>query len=641
MKSPIKKLYLKVRKLGITPPWLVMCIDILVVALSVFLAMFIRDNFKFPSNLGYVDWINAPILILPVRILFLAIFQVNYQVIRYTSTRDVAKIFWACICGSTAIVLINLVIYSVTGRFFVPNSVWMMEFFITTVLLIFYRFIFKIYYMETVNPVKLRKNIVIFGAGESGVTTKRTIDRDNASKYKVLAFFDEDPTKIGMQLEGLPVINYHYLNNYLKTNNISFLIIAVQKIGNAKVKEITETALPHNVKVLKVPPVSRWLNGNLSFKQIKKVKIEDLLERTQIQLDLSLLNPELSGQTIMITGAAGSIGSEIVRQLLQFPYKRLVLIDEAETPCFFLQGEITQINGMKNVNMHILDICDTEQMEKLMECYRPNIIYHAAAYKHVPMMEKNVRSAVKVNVEGTKQLADMAVKYGAKKFVMVSTDKAVNPTNVMGASKRIAEMYVQALNFHQPTTKFITTRFGNVLDSNGSVIPIFRQQIEKGGPITVTHPDITRYFMTISEACQLVITAGAMGNGGEIFIFDMGKSVRISDLAKKMIQLSGLTLDKDITIQYTGLRPGEKLYEELLATEENTIKTEHKKIMIAKVRTYEYETLAPAIQKLIDLQNEDDFTIVAQMKEVVHEYKSQNSEFGVIDKQNSYLESSK
>jgi len=641
MKSPIKKLYLKVRKLGITPPWLVMCIDILVVALSVFLAMFIRDNFKFPSNLGYVDWINAPILILPVRILFLAIFQVNYQVIRYTSTRDVAKIFWACICGSTAIVLINLVIYSVTGRFFVPNSVWMMEFFITTVLLIFYRFIFKIYYMETVNPVKLRKNIVIFGAGESGVTTKRTIDRDNASKYKVLAFFDEDPTKIGMQLEGLPVINYHYLNNYLKTNNISFLIIAVQKIGNAKVKEITETALPHNVKVLKVPPVSRWLNGNLSFKQIKKVKIEDLLERTQIQLDLSLLNPELSGQTIMITGAAGSIGSEIVRQLLQFPYKRLVLIDEAETPCFFLQGEITQINGMKNVNMHILDICDTEQMEKLMERYRPNIIYHAAAYKHVPMMEKNVRSAVKVNVEGTKQLADMAVKYGAKKFVMVSTDKAVNPTNVMGASKRIAEMYVQALNFHQPTTKFITTRFGNVLDSNGSVIPIFRQQIEKGGPITVTHPDITRYFMTISEACQLVITAGAMGNGGEIFIFDMGKSVRISDLAKKMIQLSGLTLDKDITIQYTGLRPGEKLYEELLATEENTIKTEHKKIMIAKVRTYEYETLAPAIQKLIDLQNEDDFTIVAQMKEVVHEYKSQNSEFEVIDKQNSYLESSK
>ena len=618
-----------------------MCIDILVVALSVFLAMFIRDNFKFPSNLGYIDWINAPILILPVRILFLAIFQVNYQVIRYTSTRDVAKIFWACLGGSMAIVLINSVIYSVTGRFFVPNSVWMMEFFITTVLLIFYRFIFKIYYMETVNPVKLRKNIVIFGAGESGVTTKRTIDRDNASKYKVLAFFDEDPTKIGMQLEGLPVVNYHYLNNYLKTNNVSFLIIAVQKIGNAKVKEITETALPHNVKVLKVPPVSRWLNGNLSFKQIKKVKIEDLLERTQIQLDLSLLNPELSGQTIMITGAAGSIGSEIVRQLLQFPYKRLVLIDEAETPCFFLQGEINQINGMKDVNMHILDICDTEQMDKLMDRYRPNIVYHAAAYKHVPMMEKNVRSAIKVNVEGTKQLADMAVKYGAKKFVMVSTDKAVNPTNVMGASKRIAEMYVQALNFHQTTTKFITTRFGNVLDSNGSVIPIFRQQIEKGGPITVTHPDITRYFMTISEACQLVITAGAMGNGGEIFIFDMGKSVRISDLAKKMIQLSGLTLDKDISIQYTGLRPGEKLYEELLATEENTIKTEHQKIKIAKVRTYEYDTLAPQIQKLIDLQNEDDFTIVAQMKEVVHEYKSQNSEFEVIDKQNSYLETSK
>lgn len=631
MSSPIKKLYLKVRNLHITPPWCVMIIDILLVAISVYFALFTRDNFQFPSHLYTSDWVYAPIVIVLVRFVLFEIFQTHHQVVRYTSTKDVVKIFWACFLGTFLLGIVNFIDYSLTKHFLIPNSIWIMEFFFTTVLLLIYRFAFKLYFLETMNPAKRRKNIVIFGAGSSGVTTKRTIDRDNASKYNVLAFFDEDSSKIDMQLESLPVIDFKDLNQFLRINNVSFLIIAVQKITNAKVKEITDIALPYNVKVLKVPPVSRWLNGNLSFKQIKTVKIEDLLERDPIQLDLSLLNPELNDQTIMITGAAGSIGSEIVRQLLNFKYKRLVLIDEAETPCFFLQNEIMQINGMDRVNLHIFDICDTVQLEKYMSEYKPDIIYHAAAYKHVPMMEKNVRSAIKVNVAGTKSLADLAVKYGAKKFVMVSTDKAVNPTNVMGASKRIAEMYVQSLNFHQSTTKFVTTRFGNVLGSNGSVIPIFRKQIESGGPVTITHPDITRYFMTISEACQLVITAGAMGKGGEIFIFDMGKSVRIYDLAKKMIQLSGLTLDKDISIEVTGLRPGEKLYEELLANEENTIKTPHKKIMIAKVRTYEYDQLISKIENLIAHQNDDDFTIVTLMKEVVEEYKSNNSIFEAID----------
>ncbi len=635
--SPTKKIYLKIRKLHITPPWIIMTFDMLAVVIAVFLALFLRDNFKFPSHLNLSYYLYSPLIILVFRFIFFEIFQTHHLVVRYTSTKDVVKIFWSCFLGSIAIGFTNLVIYAITGRFIVPNSVWMIEFFITTVLLMFYRFAFKMYYLETMNPSKSRKNIVIFGAGESGVTTKRTIDRDNASKYNVTAFFDENPSKIGMQLESLPVMDYRTLDEYLSLNNISFLIIAVQKITNAKVNEITETALPHNVKVLKVPPVSRWLNGNLSFKQIKKVKIEDLLKRSPIQLDLSLLNSELNDQTIMITGAAGSIGSEIVRQLLQFNYKQLVLVDEAETPCFFLQDELQQANGMKNIRLYVQDICDAGQTEKLFAKYKPNIVYHAAAYKHVPMMEKNVRSAIKVNVGGTKLLSDLSVKYGAKKFVMVSTDKAVNPTNVMGASKRIAEMYVQALNFHQKTTKFITTRFGNVLDSNGSVIPIFRKQIENGGPVTVTHPDITRYFMTISEACQLVIMAGAMGNGGEIFIFDMGKSIKISDLAKKMIQLSGLTLDKDISIRYTGLRPGEKLYEELLADEENTIKTNNNKVKIAKVRTYEYQVLVPEIEKLIAMRDEDAFTVVAQMKKIVPEYKSNNSVFEAIDNQKENL----
>lgn len=610
-----------------------MILDMCIVLVSIFIAMFLRDNFKFPTGLTFSDWILAPIAIIVVRLLFFLLFKTHRHVVRYTNTADVTKIFCSCLSGTAFLFILNIILYVITHRFLAPSSVLIMEFFITMVLIITYRFGFKMYYMESRNPSKGRKNIIILGAGETGVTTKRTINRDNASKYNVLAFFDNDPTKIGMQVESLPVIDTKKLKSFLSTNNVSFLIIAVQKISNAQVKEITETALPFNVKVLKVPPVKKWLNGNLSFKQIKKVKIEDLLERDPIQLDLTLLNPEIVGKTIMITGAAGSIGSEIVRQLLNFDYKELILVDEAETPCFFLQNEILRINQMRNVKLHILDICDTYEMERLFEKHRPDIIYHAAAYKHVPMMEENVNSAIKVNVGGTKSLADMAVKYGVTKFVMVSTDKAVNPTNVMGASKRIAEVYVQSLNAHQDTTKFVTTRFGNVLGSNGSVIPIFRQQIEDGGPITVTDPNITRYFMTIPEACQLVITAGAMGKGGEIYIFDMGDSVRVNDLAKKMIQLSGLTLDRDISIEYTGLRPGEKLYEELLANEENTTKTTHKKIMVAKVRTYEYETVLPDIEHLISIQHADKFEIVAQMKKIVPEFISQNSEFTVLDHQ--------
>ncbi len=630
--SLIKRLYLKVRKLNITPPWAVMLLDIFVVFFSVALTLFIRENFKFPTSINYSDWLYALLMIIPIRFLYFIIFQTNHLVVRYTNTRDVVKIYVSCLTGSVTIFLINVLLFLINHRFPVPNSVWIIEFFITTTLLVLYRFSFKMYYMETVHPAKSRKNIIIFGAGESGVITKRTIDRDNATKYKVLSFFDEDSSKIGMQLESLPVISYAKLSLYLKKNDISFLIIAVQKISNAKVNEITNIALPYNVKVLKVPPVNRWLNGNLSFKQIRKVRIEDLLTREPIKLDLSLLNPEIEGKTIMITGAAGSIGSQIVRQLLQFNYGNLILIDEAETPCFYLTNEIMQINDMRNVKIHIMNICDESQLKRIIFKYKPDIIYHAAAYKHVPMMEKNVHSAVKVNVGGTKFLADLAVEVGVKKFVMVSTDKAVNPTNVMGASKRIAEMYVQSLNSQQDTTKFITTRFGNVLDSNGSVIPIFRKQIEEGLPLTVTHPDITRYFMTIKEACQLVITAGAMGQGGEIFIFDMGESLKVDDIAKKMIELSGLKLNRDITIKYTGLRPGEKLYEELLANEENTIKTPHSKIMIAKVNPQPYEQLVPEIDKLLSLLDENKFIIVEQMKHIVPEYVSNNSAFEALDK---------
>ena len=473
--------------------------------------------------------------------------------------------------------------------------------------------------------------MVIVGAGASGVITKRALDRDIRTKYNVLAFFDKDANKIGKKIENVNVYDALSMTEFLEHHNINFLIVAIQNMPPSQLNEITEIGLQHNAKVLVVPPVKKWINGELSFKQIKKVKIEDLLERGEIVLDTHLITRDLCGKTILITGAAGSIGSEIVRQVMKYQYKRLILVDNAETPVFYLRNECYTTNGLRDIDIQIVDIRDVVKMEEIISQEKPDLIYHAAAYKHVPMMEENPSASVKNNVQGTKILADLAVKYGVKKFVMVSTDKAVNPTNVMGCSKRIAEIYVQSLNFEQDTTKFITTRFGNVLGTNGSVIPIFKQQIENGGPVTVTDREITRFFMTIPEACQLVINAGAMGNGGEIFIFDMGQPVRIYDLAVKMIRLSGLTLGKDIQITFTGLRPGEKLYEELLANKENTTETPNPKIMIAKVRTYDYKEVSKEIDELIALKDNTDFAIVKKMKDIVPEYISKNSVFEALN----------
>lgn len=618
-------------KFNIVSIWVIMFLDLICVAVAVMLALLIRASFKELSALPSDIYWKAPLLILPVRAIFFLIFRTEKMVVRYTNARNIIRIFLSCLSGTIFIYLVNKVTFFISGGHLIPVSIPGMEFFISTVFLIIYRLLFKIFYLEQVNPTKLKKNIIIFGAGESGVTTKRALDRDVKTKYNVLAFFDEDPKKVGKEVENLPVIKYKKLDEYLQKNNISFLIISVQDLPAAKKNEITEIALPYNVKVLQVPPVTRWINGSLSFKQIKKVKIEDLLERDPIVMDKQLVSKDIMNRTILITGAAGSIGSEIVQQLLNFNYGRLILVDNSETPVFFLRSYCNNFNHMKNVEILVCDITDTAKMEEVFSTYKPQLVYHAAAYKHVPIMEDNPQAAIKVNVQGTRLLADLSVKYGVEKFVMISTDKAVNPTGVMGASKRIAEIYVQALNFNQSVTKFITTRFGNVLGSKGSVIPIFKRQIENGGPITVTHPDITRYFMTIPEACQLVITAGAVGKGGEIFIFDMGHPVKIYDLAVKMIKLSGLVLGKDIEIRFSGLREGEKLYEELLANQEDTIPTDHKKIMIAKVRRYEYDAVSQEIAQLIDLKNGDPFVIVKKMKEIVPEFVSNNSKFDVLN----------
>jgi len=622
-----------IQNLKFLPGKVILGIDLCIVFFSTMLAILLRDSVSGITNSYFVFTPAIPLTILAVRAICFPLFKIHTIVVRYTNSKDIIKLFIATLTGTIILFLLSnlLWVFEINPERFIPISIIGMEFFITITLMIIYRFFIKIYFLEKLNPTKFKKNIVIIGAGVSGITTKRTLDRDTESKYNVLSFFDDDPKKCGKQLESLPVRALAKLDEYLSENSISFLIISIQNFPPSKKNQITEIALKHNVKVLIVPPVTNWINGELSFKQIKKIKIEDLLERDVIDIDKSLVNKDIINKTILITGAAGSIGSEIVRQLLDFEFKKLVLIDNSETPVFFLHQELFNKKTIKSIDIMIVDITDRIKMEEIMANYKPDAIYHAAAYKHVQLMEENVPAAIKNNVEGTKILADLAVKYKVNKFVMISTDKAVNPTGIMGASKRIAEIYVQSLNYTQETTKFVTTRFGNVLGSNGSVIPIFREQIENGGPLTITHPDITRYFMTISEACQLVITAGAMGEGGEIFIFDMGESVKIYDLAVKMIKLSGLSLGKDISIEITGLRPGEKLYEELLATSENTKPTPHKKIMIADVRKYNYNDIENEIERLITHKNDDPEKIVKVMKKIVPEFISMNSKYEFLD----------
>ena len=413
------------------------------------------------------------------------------------------------------------------------------------------------------------------------------------------------------------------------------IIVSPAKRNELKKEENLDRFLKHNIKLLTAPPLSEWNQRGLESGDIKEIQIEDLLQRDPIQIDIRKVASHLEGKRVMITGAAGSIGSEIMRQVATFnPYK-LILVDQAETPLHDIRLELMDKWRNLDAETIVADIANQTRMEAIFEEFRPQYIFHAAAYKHVPMMEDNVSESIQTNVAGTRILADLAVKYKAEKFVMISTDKAVNPTNVMGCSKRICEIYVQSLAKKLQkegghVTQFITTRFGNVLGSNGSVIPRFKEQIRRGGPVTVTHPEIIRYFMTIPEACRLVLEAGSMGNGGEIYIFDMGKPVKIVDLAKRMISLSGRT---DVKIEFTGLRHGEKLYEELLNVKELTKPTYHEKIMIATVREYDYDEVKDRIQHLIDVSySYDQMKIVAAMKDLVPEFISKNSCFEALDK---------
>ena len=501
---------------------------------------------------------------------------------------------------------------------------------VVTTTMISVRFFIRFFYYTVVKNKFERKHVIIFGAGKSGLLVKHALEQDDQFKYNVVAFVDKNATKIDKKLEGVIIMEEEAITeSFLKRNNVTEIIIAIQKISPQRKRQIIDRFLDLDVTIKNIPTTSQWMEEGFSSQQIKNIRIEDLLERDEIRLDHKNVKTQIKGRTVMVTGAAGSIGSEITRQLLHYKPSKIILVDQAESPLYDLTTDLEQQfkgTATKRLVTYLCDVCNPIRMEYIFKKNQPNIIYHAAAYKHVPLMEQNPTEAIKVNVSGTRNVADLAVKYGVEAFVLISTDKAVNPTNIMGASKRIAEMYCQSKQWKSKTdTRFITTRFGNVLGSNGSVVPLFRKQIERRGPITITHPEVTRYFMTISEACELVLEAGAMGNGGEIYLFDMGESVKIADLAKKMIKLGGYAENEIKTI---GLRPGEKLYEEVLSNEENSLETHNPKIAIAKVRTVSHDKVVAGYEILMEaLQKGGEQKLVKQIKKMVPEFKSNNPSF--------------
>lgn len=634
----INRLRFKYRSL--VPRWAIFTIDTFIVLVALLFAFLLRFNFNIPEHELQLMYISVPVL-LAVRIGGFFLFRIYAGMIQYTGSEDAQRVAIMLALGTLFTGLLNFISLQLTGSYLVPFSVIIIEFFISVFAMSAYRLGVKLLYEELVQVRKEKSNVIILGANEYGLITKKTLERDPKKDVQVIAFIDNKNDLLRQKLEGVSIYDSRNdLEDLLQDQVVDLLIIAVPNIPASRKKQVVDTCLKYNVRVLHVPPMSKWINGELSMNQIREVKIEELLERDPIQLDYERISKQLIGKRILITGAAGSIGSEIARQVAGFNPQKLFLLDQAETPLFELQQELKGELPGEKFEVVIGDVRNKDRMENIISSFMPHIIYHAAAYKHVPMMEDNPSESLLTNVQGTMVCADLAVKYEVENFVFVSTDKAVNPTNVMGASKRIAEIYVQSLNQFltekniEPNTHFITTRFGNVLGSSGSVIPQFRKQIAEGGPVAVTDPEITRFFMTIPEACQLVLEAGAMGKGGEIFIFDMGEPVRIVDLAKKMIQLSGLELGKDIQITFTGLRPGEKLVEELLNTAENTIPTHHPKIMIAKVREYDFASVRKEIIELIDLFNsQDNLEIVTKMKELVPEFISNNSVFEKLDQQ--------
>ncbi len=620
----------------ILPVWTILLADILIIALSTFIAYCLRYGFVgIIEGTSTVD--SAILFAVAANLIFFRIFRTYSNVLRFSSFVDIMRIFASLTAAYASLMFLSLLLESVLDRKPASIGILFMSYIISFAIMSGSRILVKTIF-ETVNFDRSHcAHVFIYGAKEAGVNIAKTLRVNLRHHYLLRGFIADEPELVNKVIMGVRVFpNDDTLIDQLNSRGIQTVIVSPAKMDALKNSDLADRLLSHNIKLLTAPPLSEWTGRTLNSNQLKEIQIEDLLQRAPIEIDIHKVASHLEGKRVLITGAAGSIGSEIMRQVASFnPYK-LILVDQAETPLHDIRLELQDRWRDIDAETIIADISNATRLEEIFKEFKPQYIFHAAAYKHVPMMEDNVSESIQVNVYGTRTLADLAVKYGVEKFVMISTDKAVNPTNVMGCSKRICEIYVQSLAKKLQkegirATQFITTRFGNVLGSNGSVIPRFRNQIQKGGPVTVTHPEIIRYFMTIPEACRLVLEAGSMGNGGEIYIFDMGKPVKIVDLAKRMINLSGRT---DVKIEFTGLRHGEKLYEELLNVKELTKPTYHEKIMIATVREYDYDEVKECIQRLIDLSyTYDQMRIVSAMKEFVPEFVSKNSCFEVLDMQ--------
>lgn len=619
----------------VLPIWTILLIDVLIIVFSSLLAYVLRYDFR--SIFLESSTIDKTIVwTLIVNLVFFRVFRTYSSVLRFSSFIDIMRIFVSLTVSYALLMISSVFLSGYVHTNLAPVSVLFMAYIISFAMMACSRVAVKTFY-ELLNFDGSRSaNVFIYGAKEAGVNIAKALRVNLRNHYRLRGFIADEPELINKVMMGVKVFpNDESLIEVLNERDVHTIIISPAKMEELKKSDMADRLLANNIKMMTAPPLSEWNGQTLNRTQLKEIQIEDLLQRNPIEIDIHKVASHLEGKRVMITGAAGSIGSEIMRQVASFnPYK-LILIDQAETPLHDIRLELQDRWRDIDSETIIADISNATRMENIFREYKPQYIFHAAAYKHVPMMEDNVSESIQINVSGTRTLADLAVKYGAEKFVMISTDKAVNPTNVMGCSKRICEIYVQSLAKKLQkdgghVTQFITTRFGNVLGSNGSVIPRFRDQIQRGGPVTVTHPEIIRYFMTIPEACRLVLEAGSMGNGGEIYIFDMGKPVKIVDLAKRMISLSGRT---DVKIEFTGLRHGEKLYEELLNVKELTKPTYHEKIMIANVREYDYDEVKERIQNLIDVSyTYDQMKIVAAMKDIVPEFISKNSCFEALDK---------
>jgi FlaA1/EpsC-like NDP-sugar epimerase len=616
------------------PRYWILAVDMIIVIAAYVVALFMLYFKDFGAS--SFDW--SRIWLIPVVYLVTFLISRTYDgMLRYSGFNDIRKLFYACTAALSLLIVSKLILFQIVpslARDLYPRYVTIIyHYLITLVAMILMRFTIRRLYNEVYKNIPDKMNTLIYGAGDGGTVLMRTLSQDTKSKFKIKAFVDDDPKRAGTQINTIKIYSpkVAMTPEFIEKFDIDVLILAIPSISETRRKEIIEQGLALNLIVKSIPSFDKWVDGKLESNQIQDIKIEDLLGRKPIILGKSNVIREINEKVVLVTGAAGSIGSEICRQVMHYNPSKLIMLDQAESPMYDFQFEMNNTDDFKDkrekMAFVITNVKDPIRMREVFEMYHPQVVFHAAAYKHVPFMEENAYEAVFVNVFGTKLVADLAMEFGVEKFVMISTDKAVNPTNVMGATKRIAEIYTQS---RQGKTKFITTRFGNVLGSNGSVVPLFRKQIEKGGPITVTDRRITRFFMTIPEACSLVLEAGSIGDGGDIFVFDMGEKVKIWDLAEKMRKLAHRP---EIEIIETGLRPGEKLYEEVLANEENTIKTDNEKIMHAIVRKYEASDVDAMFNKLHEaLETCDPMKIVAQMKVIVPEFKSNNSIFSQLDK---------